>query len=233
MADLRIGTATSAPAIGELKLGSINISKIYSGSALVWPIDVADVCGLGTDWTTINSTITAVTSGLPIQIVYNATSWATAINNNTPAAAYYNYANSNTSGRGLYYNRYAAAVIQPPTGYRVPTLNDTNNLVSSACIDASVIPKNYNTLATAAGNWDTNVFTNTTYRGNSGLNIDAFGKFDYSGAYSGNGLIGAFWYYSTPNTQYRGLELKQTFSTNYISGANFSLNNGYNIRFAK
>ena len=69
MGDLRIGTATSAPAIGELKLGSINISKIYSGSTLVWPIDVADVCGFGTDWTTINSTVTAVTSGSPIQIV--------------------------------------------------------------------------------------------------------------------------------------------------------------------
>ena len=39
MADLRIGTATSAPAAGTLKLGSTNISKIYSGSTLVWPID--------------------------------------------------------------------------------------------------------------------------------------------------------------------------------------------------
>lgn len=38
MADLRIGTATSAPAAGTLKLGSTDISKIYSGSTLVWPI---------------------------------------------------------------------------------------------------------------------------------------------------------------------------------------------------
>ena len=42
MADLRIGTATSAPAAGTLKLGSTNISKIYSGSTLVWPITSPD-----------------------------------------------------------------------------------------------------------------------------------------------------------------------------------------------
>ncbi len=233
MADLRIGTATSAPAAGTLKLGATDISKIYSGSTLVWPTDIADVCGLGTDWTTINSTVTAVTSGLPIQIVYNATDWTTAYNNSTPAAAYYNYATSNTSGRGLYYNRHAVAVIQPPTGYRIPNTNDKDNLISSACIDTSVIPNNMNTLATAVGNWDTNVFTNTTYRGNSGLNIDAFGKFDNTGTYSGNGLIGAFWFYATLNADYRGQEFKQTFSANYISGLTSSLNNGYNIRFAK
>jgi len=38
MGDLRIGTATSAPAVGTLKLGATDISKIYSGSTLVWPI---------------------------------------------------------------------------------------------------------------------------------------------------------------------------------------------------
>ena len=37
MGDLRIGTATSAPAAGTLKIGSTDISKIYSGSTLVWP----------------------------------------------------------------------------------------------------------------------------------------------------------------------------------------------------
>ena len=39
MGDLRIGTATSAPAVGKLKLGTTDISKIYSGSTLVWPIN--------------------------------------------------------------------------------------------------------------------------------------------------------------------------------------------------
>ena len=89
MADLRIGTATSAPAIGELKLGSTNISKIYSGTIQVWPAsDTANVCGI--EFTTINSVITAVTSGSSIQIVYSATDWNTNYKNATTTAAYYN-----------------------------------------------------------------------------------------------------------------------------------------------
>ena len=235
MADLRIGTATSAPAIGELKLGSTNISKIYSGSTLVWPIDVADVCGLGTDWTTINSTVTAVTSGLPIQIVYSVNDWNTAINNNTPAAAYYNYANSNTSGRGLYYNEHAVAVIQPPSGFRIPTTADLSALLVSNCVDLSVNPVNVNTLATTAGNWSSSQFTNTTDRGNSGLNIDAFGEISASTRnFAKDTLAGGFWWYDSTNLDYRAQLLESVSSSTYIARVNYNLiGGGYNIRFAK
>jgi hypothetical protein len=192
MGDLRIGTATSAPAIGELKLGSTNISKIYSGTIQVWPAsDTANVCGI--EFTTINSVITAVTSGSSIQIVYSATDWNTNYNNATPTAAYYNYASSDTSGRGLFYNSYAAAVIQPPTGFRVPTITDINTLTGSPCSNNP----NFNSLATAAGtgNWDSSTFTNTTYRGNSGLNLRGYGYIrntDYS--FIEDELAGTFWY---------------------------------------
>ena len=70
MADLRIGTATSAPAIGELKLGSTNISKIYSGSTLVWPISSAD------PFNPINGTPTFIHANLGVITLYD-TSWNT------------------------------------------------------------------------------------------------------------------------------------------------------------
>ena len=103
MADLRIGTATSAPAAGTLKLGSTDISKIYSGSTLVWPIEddpSSDVCGI--EFTTVNTSTTAVTSGSPIVIATSASDWALKINQGVAAAAYYDYDIANASSCLLY-----------------------------------------------------------------------------------------------------------------------------------
>ena len=240
MADLRIGTATSAPAAGTLKLGSTNISKIYSGSTLVWPIEddpSSDVCGI--EFTTVNTSTTAVTSGSPIVIATSASDWALKINQGVAAAAYYNYDIANAS-RGLYYNTYAFAVIQPQTGFRKPTLIDITTLINSPCSDTSLNPANRNSLATAAGtgNWDSSTFTNTTDRGNSGLNIAAYGLLatnpNFAGTFVKNELQGGFWYDSNGNLE--GFAIGDIISSvAYITGLSYGSTStaGFNVRFCK
>lgn len=240
MADLRIGTATSAPAVGTLKLGSTNISKIYSGSTLVWPIEddpSSDVCGI--EFTTVNTSTTAVTSGSPIVIATSASDWALKINQGVAAAAYYDYDIANAS-RGLYYNTYAFGVIQPQTGFRKPTVSDITTLINSPCSDTSLNPPNRNSLATAAGtgNWDSSTFTNTNDRGLSGLNIAGYGLLSTNpnvvGTFIKNQLQGGFWYDNSG--QFYGIVIGDiNSSVTYITSQGYASTStaGFNIRFCK
>tara|TARA_A100000171_G_scaffold50233_1_gene61098 strand:+ start:279 stop:1016 length:738 start_codon:yes stop_codon:yes gene_type:complete len=233
------------PDVGEIKVGTANVSKIFQGATLVWPITqggspgTSTVCGGNIAWTTANSTITATTTGPAIQIVESVSEWNTAYANQTPAAAYYNYASADaTEPRGLYYNEFAVAVIQPPTGFRVPTSNDRAALLIASCIDLSVNPVNLNSLAIAGGNWDTSVYTNTTFRGDSGLNINAFGHIDAGTRdFARNTIVGSFWIFSSSTNDFRAQVLGRYSSSNtqnYITGNLVKLvGDGYNIRFAK
>lgn len=236
MGEFRIGTATSEPAIGTLKLGNANVQEIYLGLEKIWPSEASNVCGLGDNWTITNSSTTATTSGPDIQIVQNANEWAIAVLQETPAAAYYNYASSDTSGRGLYYNRFAAAVIQPPPGYSTPTTLDAAKLLVETCVDTTTTPFNINTLATEGGNWNPSVYTNTTYRGNSGLNIDAFGRITGSGGvFELDTYMGGYWMYNTQENQWNAQEYGYTANntSGYINGNSnqAASGNGHNIRF--
>ena len=240
MADLRIGTATSAPAAGTLKLGSTDISKIYSGSTLVWPIEddpSADVCGI--EFTTVNTSITAVTSGSTIVIATSASDWALKINQGIAAAAYYNYDIANAS-RGLYYNIYAFAVIQPPAGFRKPLQTDITTLLSSSCVDTSVSPSNVNSLGTSVGTggWNESLFTNTTNRGNSGLDIGGYGHLatnpNLSGTFVKNGELGGFWFFSSGNSYAIVIGDNGTGAAYFSDPGLLSTSTaGFNIRFCK
>jgi uncharacterized protein (TIGR02145 family) len=77
-------------------------------------------------WTDANSTIVA-SSGGTIPILTTNQEVSDALNNGTAAAIYFDLDSSN-AGRGLFYNKLAAAAITPPTGFRFPTQNDWNNL---------------------------------------------------------------------------------------------------------
>ena len=75
MADLKLGNLT--PVVGNVKLGSNNVSEIYQGTTKLWPLGTppqpgeVTVCDLV--WTKTNSTITATTTGGNIPIVTDAT----------------------------------------------------------------------------------------------------------------------------------------------------------------
>lgn len=152
MADLKFGGIT--PNVGDIKVGSSNASKIYQGSTLLWPLGTAPqpgevtVCDL--IWTKTNSTITATTSGGNIPIVTNKFDWVSKSQNNEPCAMYWNY-DPNNAYRGLLYNVFATGVIQPPTGFRIPTMQDFSDLFDCASIgspttstiDATTLGNNY------------------------------------------------------------------------------------------
>ena len=132
MADLKFGNAT--PSVGDIKVGSNDVSRIYQGTTEVWPdcspITPAETEINGLVWQNKNSVITARTNGGTIPIVTSASAWNSAYNAGTPAAAYWNF-NSSNSEIGLYYNIYCLNTIQPPTGFRVPTINDALNIANA------------------------------------------------------------------------------------------------------
>jgi len=134
MADLKFGNVT--PAVGNIKLGSNNVSEIYQGATKLWPQSAppspgeVTVCDLV--WTRENSIITSAGIG-PIPIVTNQTDWENATNNQQAAACYWDF-DSNNAFRGLLYNVFAIEVIQPPAGFRVPTRDDWENL--RLCVSA-------------------------------------------------------------------------------------------------
>lgn len=132
MADLKFGNVT--PSIGDIKVGSNDVSRIYQGTTEVWPgcspITPAETEINGLVWQNKNSVITARTNGGTIPIVTSSSAWNSAYNAGTPAAAYWNF-NSSNSEIGLYYNIYCLSTIQPPTGFRIPTQSDILNIANA------------------------------------------------------------------------------------------------------
>jgi hypothetical protein len=165
MADLKFGNVT--PAVGNIKLGSSNVSEIYQGATKLWPLGSAPqpgevtVCDL--IWTKTNSTITATTSGSAIPVVTNQNDWITKCQNNDPAACYWQF-DSNNAFRGLYYNVFATEVIQPPTGFRVPTAQDWQDLIGCAATGSPDSPNDVTSLGNNYyGFWSSNIASNSRF----------------------------------------------------------------------
>ena len=178
MNDLKIQGIT--PAVGKIKVGDINVQKIYDGEELVWPPSPlgpgqVEICNL--IWTTENSTITDTTSGGTIPIATNSAEFFAEHNAGLPVAAYWQF-DSNNSERGLLYNQSAARVIQPPTGFRLATSLDFSTILVGACNPSS---PNENRYGTNPGNWAPTL-TDTTELGDTNLNINGYG---YASLFSG------------------------------------------------
>ena len=196
MADFRIGS--SIPAEGKIKLGTSNVVKIYKGSTLLWPNlptnSVIIPCS-GRIWTTVNSSETSGTvsgSAVTRPIVTNATQAIAKNNANEYAAAYFNFDSSN-SHMGLFYNEWAAQVVNPPSGFRKPTEADWSSVFSDNCLSSTdkLNPRRFNihsSALTSANGYDTSTssphpsgnvnFTvsDHTNANQSGLNIQVFGR---------------------------------------------------------
>lgn len=133
MAELRIGTATSEPAAGKLKIGSNNIQEIYLGSTKVWPsvplCPGAEEVQIGNlIWKTANTDSLATDDG--DMTYYSQISSQLArdsYTNEEPIATQYQGGASKPE-LGRYYNKYAAKRIIPPTGFRLPTDSDIEAL---------------------------------------------------------------------------------------------------------
>jgi uncharacterized protein (TIGR02145 family) len=165
MGDLKINGYTPT----NIQLGGADVQKIYNGSELVWPSslgpDEVQVCSL--IWKKANSTTLAKVGGGNIDFATNANDWASAHTNQIPTACYFEFDSSKAS-YGLIYNHWAKSVIQPPTGFRLPSQDDISEL--TACYGT-----NDNPLGADPGLWDTSLLTNTIGLGTSGFNAHGYG----------------------------------------------------------
>jgi uncharacterized protein (TIGR02145 family) len=134
----------------------------YSGNQ--WTITVGDLND--TSYTYSAQTIVLATTAAQLESY---------IDDSVPAACYWDF-DSNNSGRGLYYNGFAARILQPPSGYRLPTrqdwddlLDDTKdtNLHSAEC--TAWVTDNQNS------GWPSD-FYNYSHAASSGMNIYPYGS---------------------------------------------------------
>ncbi len=167
MGDLKIQGIT--PAVGKIKVGDTNVQKIYNGDELVWPLSVGpgEVQVCGAIWQKANTTTLAKIGGGNIDFANTSNDWVNAHVNQVPAACYFEFDNSKAS-YGLIYNYWAKSIIQPPVGFKLPSLIDLGNLVTCYGI-------NDNPLGADPGVWDTSLLTNTTGLGTSGFNAHGYG----------------------------------------------------------
>ena len=253
MADLKFGGVT--PGTGDIKVGSSNASKIYQGSTLLWPLGVAPqpgevtICDL--IWTKTNSTITATTTGGNIPITTDATGWGQAIENQQPAACWYQNDQATYGYLGLFYNKFCLDVIQPPAGFRLPTKTDwtdTRSCVASGQPQinyANQIVNNYYDLWPPAVNSLSDINT-IDFNSIGGGSISA-SKFSGSNYYQSfwNTDRAYYWHSSQTSTNPRtalGIIHAYNSSNNYVYLNNLSSStsstlvynsNGFNIRFVK
>jgi len=165
MGDFKINGYTPT----NIQLNGTDVQKIYNGSELVWPPSLGpgevQVCSL--IWKKTNSTTLAKVGGGNIDFATNANDWASAHTNQIPTACYFEFDSSKAS-YGLIYNHWAKSVIQPPTGFRLPSQDDISEL--TACYGT-----NDNPLGADPGLWDTSLLTNTIGLGTSGFNAHGYG----------------------------------------------------------
>ena len=210
MSDLKISNIT--PAVGNIKTGSTNVSKIYCGSTLVWPptsiacvaCSVGDV-PIGTQiWTGCNLSVTTYSDGItPIPEKYSLSDWAA-----YPYGAWCWYGGATwcKEAHGRLYNWAAikgiyneASLLDPnlrksiaPAGYHVPTDAEwtiLSNYLSGAAVAGGKM-KATGTIQGGDGWWD---FPNTGATNESGFTAIAGGAREDSGVFFSGTNIAWFW----------------------------------------
>ena len=130
------------------------------------------VCGL--TWTGKNSTITDTISGSSfpsIIIVSSSAGFVAQQLNGQPAAMYWDF-DSNNSERGLLYNQWAARIVRPPAGFRLPSNSDFNDTTNFGC---NTSYPNQNRYSADPGIWTSFFLTNTTELGDTTFNLNGYG----------------------------------------------------------
>ena len=134
MGDLKINNIT--PSTGNIKVGTTNVSQIYCGSTLVWPLAPQPVaCNLpdviiGTQtWKGCNLDTSTYVNGDTIPQAITDVDWMDKNANGIGAWCYYENNVANGPIYGKLYNGYAIADtihggLALPSGYHIPTRNE-------------------------------------------------------------------------------------------------------------
>lgn len=197
MAGFRIGSTELVS--GKVKVGDSDVSKIYQGTTLVWPPSTSSASCITIDdrcWTTVNADSTTSSTSTQIQIATTGAQAASYLSNGTPAAFYHQF-DSNTYGSwGLFYNAYAANILQPPSGFRLPFAYDWAALRDDVKVTTGSITTDVTTLGADPGGWSTSIQNNSDL-GQSGFDIHAYGFYllhNNSVVNQQVGTYGNFWY---------------------------------------
>lgn len=123
MGDLKINNIT--PSSGNIKVGNTNVSQIYCGSTLVWPLACNDVI-IGTQtWTGCNLNVSTYANGDPIPQAIDDADWLSKGSVGIGAWCHYDNNPANDAIYGKLYNWHAVNNISngglAPAGYHIPT----------------------------------------------------------------------------------------------------------------
>lgn len=199
MAGFRIGSTELVS--GKVKVGSSDVSKIYQGTTLVWPpatTSIGDTVQIDDRiWSAVNTSSTTSSTSTQIQIATTGAQAASYLSSSTPAAFYHQF-DSNTYGSwGLFYNAYAANILQPPTGYRLPDSYDWAQLRDDVKVTTAGITNDVTKLGADPGQWTSTSLLSNSNLGLSGFNIQAYGFYILHNNSVVNqyvGTMGNFWY---------------------------------------
>ena len=194
MAGFRIGSTELVS--GKVKVGSSDVSKIYQGTTLVWPpatTSAGDTVQIDDRiWTTVNETTTSTSTSTTVTIATTQSQLDSYHSNSTPAACYWDFDSAN-SARGLYYNVFAAAIMSPPSGYRMPSISDWNALVDD--VEVTLDSNECTALGADPGGWSTDIQNNSRL-GTSGFDANAYGFVfgDFSDPFRADGRDVGYWF---------------------------------------
>lgn len=158
MADFKIYSPTSethiTPAVGKIKLGSSNVSKIYQGSTLVWPISDSPV----DPYTPVNGTARFIaTNNSGVITLYD-----TSFNAVTPPNPFATLPNSNYHLGGVSDNlTYMVAVGESSTNEDIKISNDGGQTFTNPSSGTFKANWNY-TIASKSGQVILSLIKNTT-----------------------------------------------------------------------
>lgn len=196
MGEFRIGTAE--PAAGTLKVGSADIQEIYVGTNKIWPSTPlcpgAEEVQIGNlIWKTANTESLSGSSG---DILYysqiSPLEAQRVLAEEIPVATLYLGGPSGIE-YGRYYNKYAARDIIPPTGFRLPTDADFENLNSEL---QQLFNENDNAVTSIGGGeinrWNASI-QDKYYFGRSCFNSRGVGYWKQDGSDKAGNSGGIYW----------------------------------------
>ena len=195
--------------------------KFNYNTILSWIIPNTTLCAYG--WTDANYDAIILRDGTPIPQVTDPVAWAALT---TPAWCYYNNDPENNSTYGKLYNWYAVSnPLFAPTGYRVPTKTDWDNLIT--CLGGQSVAGGK--LKSESSVWispNTGASNESLFAALPAATRNPNGSFDGLGSF-------AYWWTSTELNANSAYLVGAVTSTPSTVSSTFSKKTGFSVRLIK